>query len=443
MSRLPVVAVVGRPNIGKSTLVNRILRRRAAVVDEQPGVTRDRREFIAEWAGRTFLLIDTGGWEARPGEELTAGIREQAEAAMSAADVVVFVADARSAITDDDQGVARLLQRSTVPWIFAANKVDGPNQELDLEHLWGLGLGAPTPISALHGRGVGDFLDALVAKLPEASGEVEEETYPSLAIVGRPNVGKSTLLNKLLGTDRVIVTPQAGTTRDPIEEMVEIDGDRYRLIDTAGIRRRVKIKDDVEYYSVLRAHEVVTQADVVLLLIDALEGATHQEQRLAEEIASAGAAIVVLLNKWDAVDPEQREITEDSVADRLAFIGWAPVLRISALTGARTHRLGKAITTVIENRRRRVPTPDLNRKLRTWQDAHPPPVRKGRRARIVFAVQAATEPPTIVLFTRGGELGDDYLRYLENRLREEYDFMGTPIAFVSRSHARRSSGAVA
>ncbi|HSF84612.1 MAG TPA: ribosome biogenesis GTPase Der [Acidimicrobiia bacterium] len=438
MSTLPVVAVLGRPNVGKSTLVNRILRKRAAVVDEQAGVTRDRREFVAEWNGREFLIVDTGGWELNPDEELTAGIRGQAESAVSAADVVIFVADATTSLTDDDQGVARLLLRSGIPHVFVANKVDSPRQEEDLAHLWALGLGAPLPVSAQHGRGTGDFLDALVDMLPEDAGRELDETIASLAIIGRPNVGKSTLLNKLAGEERVLVSEVPGTTRDPINLVVELDGEPFELIDTAGIKRRTKIKDDVDYYAVMRARDVLKQSDVALLVIDGQRGVTHQEQRLAEEIVNAGVGLIVLLNKWDDVDEESRLKTEDGVADRLAFVSWAPVLRLSAKTGSRLHRLPKAVRAVLETRRHRIPTPELNRLIREWQEAHPPPMRRGKRPRIIYAVQAATEPPTIVLFVRGGDLGPDYVRFLENRIRGEYDFLGTPLRiYTRRRHNRR------
>ena len=432
MSGVPVVAILGRPNVGKSTLVNRIVRRRATVVDEQPGVTRDRREIAAEWNGRRFLIVDTGGWVLNPAETLAMDVRGQAEAAVAGADVVVFVADATSAVTDDDQGVARLLLRSGVPFLFAANKVDGPRQEESLDHLWALGLGEPLPVSALHGRGTGDFLDVLVEALPKNGTGDERDTIASLAIIGRPNVGKSTLLNKLAGEDRVLVSEVPGTTRDPINLVVELDGEPFEVIDTAGIKRRPRMKEDVEVYSVMRARTALEHADVALLVVDGLEGATQQEQRLAEEIAAAGAGLVVVLNKWDAVDTEARLHAEDSVADRLAFVGWAPVLRMSARTGARIHRLPPAVRQVLENRRRRIPTPELNRLVRAWQEGHPPPARKGKRARIIFAVQAEVDPPTIVLFVRGGDLAPDYLRFLENRIRQEYDFMGTPIRLRTR-----------
>ena len=439
MSRLPVVAVLGRPNVGKSTLVNRILQRKAAVVDEQPGVTRDRREFTAEWQGNRFLLIDTGGWESNPDEELTMNIREQAEAAVGGADIVIFVADATSSLVDDDQGVARLLLRSGVPFLFVANKVDGPRQEDELDHLWTLGLGAPIPISAQHGRGTGDFLDALVDMLPVFDEDFEESPrLARLAIIGRPNVGKSTLLNQLAGDERVLVSDVPGTTRDPINMVIELDGEPFEIIDTAGIKRRTKIKDDVEFYAVLRAREVLKGADVALLVVDGTKGATHQEQRLAEEIRDSGAGLIVLLNKWDIISEDERLATEDSVADRLGFVAWAPVLRMAAKTGSRLHRLPGAIRAVLENRRQRIPTAELNRLIRQWQEGHPPPVKKGKRPRIIYATQISTDPPSIVLFVRGGDVGADYLRYLENRLREEYDFMGTPLQLAARRRQNRA-----
>ncbi len=438
MSSLPVVAVVGRPNVGKSTLVNRILRRRAAVVEEKPGVTRDRREFRADWAGRAFLLVDTGGW-AVGDEELTSGIRIQAEAALSAADVVIFVADATTDFTDDDVAVARLVQQSGVPALLVANKADSPKVDIDLGHLYTLGLGDPHPVSALHGRNTGDLLDDIVALLPECEEPDDEEPgIATLAILGRPNVGKSTLLNRLLGEERVLVSPVPGTTRDPIDAVIDLDGEPFRIWDTAGIRRAAKVDEATEYYSVMRAREALAEADVALLVIDATQGVTHQEQRLAEEIVAAGAGLIVMLNKWDVAEPEEKDWTEDGAGDRLGFVGWAPVLRISAQTGARLKRLAPAVRHVLDTRRTRIQTPELNRRIRAWQEAHPPPVRRGRRARIMYATQAGTEPPTIILFTRGGELGPDYLRFVENRLRDTYEFSGTPIRLRARARKRAS-----
>jgi len=435
MSRMPVVAVVGRPNVGKSTLVNRILRRRAAVVEEKPGVTRDRKTFEAEWSGRRFLLVDTGGW-AVGDEELTTGIRQQAEAALSAADLVVFVTDATTVPSEDDEAVARLVQESGIPHLLVANKIDGRKQEADAADLWSLGLGEPLPVSALHGRNTGDLLDSLIGMLPDLGEAEAEPEMATLAILGRPNVGKSTLLNRLLGEERVLVSPVPGTTRDAIDAVVELDGTPFRVYDTAGIRRAAKVSDSTEFYSVLRAREALREADVALLVIDGTEGVTHQEQRLAQEIEESGTGIVVLLNKWDITDDVDKAVTEDGVADRLAFIGWAPVLRIAAMTGSRLKRLGPAVHHVLETRRTRIPTPELNRQIRAWQEAHPPPTRKGRRARVMYAVQAGTAPPTIVLFVRGGNLGPDYLRFLENRIRGVYEFTGSPIRLVTRRRHR-------
>ncbi|MBI5158029.1 MAG: ribosome biogenesis GTPase Der [Acidimicrobiia bacterium] len=436
MSRLPVVAVVGRPNVGKSTLVNRVLKRGAAVVGAKPGVTRDRREFEADWAGRAFLIVDTGGWDTA-GDALTVDVRHQAEAAVAGADVVVVVTDATTPVSDEDMAVARIVQRSGTPFLLVANKADGATVDRDIGHLWVLGLGEPHPVSALHGRNVGDLLDAIVARLPaETTGHVAPD-IPTLAIVGRPNVGKSTLLNRLAGEHRVLVSPEPGTTRDPIDTIIELDGTTYRVIDTAGIRRAPRIDTRTESLAVDQAREVLDAADVVLLIIDGTQGVTHHEQRLTEQIVEAGAGLIVLLNKWDATDEEQKERTVSDVGDRLAFVSWAPVLRISALTGARMQRLGLAISEVLAARRQRIPTPELNRQIIQWQEAHPPPTRGGRRGRILYTVQVDVDPPTIILFVRGGAVGSDYLRFLEGRLREHYEFTGTPIRLIARRRQTR------
>jgi len=433
MSRLPIVAVVGRPNVGKSTFINRVLNRRAAVVEEKPGVTRDRREFHADWTGYDFILVDTGGWQSR-GDELAHSISEQAEAAVDSADVVAFVVDGTASPSDDDEAVARIVQRSQVPHLLVANKIDGPRAEADLDRLWSLGLGEPHPVSALHGRNIGDLLDEIVALFdePADADEADASDLPTLSIIGRPNVGKSTLLNTLLRDERVLVSPVPGTTRDPIDAVVDLDGLRLKIYDTAGIRRRSRVDEDTEYYSVLRAREAIDASDVVLFVVDATEGVTHQEQRLAEQVSEAGAGVIVLLNKWDAADQVDKEWVEDGVGDRLAFISWAPVLRLSARTGSRVHRLRPAIEAVLDARRTRIPTPELNRIITRLQEATPPPVRKGRRPRILYAVQAGTEPPLIVLFVRGGQIAPDYLRFIENRLRQEYEFLGSPIRLVAR-----------
>lgn len=371
------------------------------------------------------------------GDELATDISGQAEAALASADVVLFVLDASTSIADDDLGVAALLRSTPDRVVVVANKVDDAARELDIAELWSLGLGEPIPISALHGRGTGDLLDRLVERLPALDRVPETDPLPRLAIVGRPNVGKSTLLNQLLKDERVLVSPVPGTTRDPIDAVVALGGVQYNIVDTAGIRRAPKVKEDTEFYSVLRAREALAAADVALLLIDSVEGVTQQDQRIAEEAADGGAGLIVMLNKWDIADLEQREATEAAVARRLGFISWAPVLRISAKTGARLHRLDKTLELVIHNRSRRIQTPRLNRLVREWHAAHPPPVRKGRRPHIVYAVQAGVEPPTIVVFVGGGVLGEDYLRFLENRIRGVEDFIGTPVKVVARRRGRK------
>ena len=437
----PVVALVGRPNVGKSTLVNRIVGGRAAVTEEMPGVTRDRRRFDAEWNGRRFAVMDTGGWRpAGKGERghLESDIREQAEAAIAEAELVILVVDAQGAITTEDAAVAALLRPVRGRVLVAANKSDNEETAVGAGVFHGLGLGEPFPVSAIHGAGVADLLDEAVSRMGEAAPPTERrrEEPPQVAIIGRPNVGKSTLFNRLVGSPRVLVSPVPGTTRDPIDVTVEMDGSPYRLIDTAGMRRRPKIAEDVEFFSVLRARETLRRADAALLLIDAREGVTQQDQRIAREAASSGAGLVVVLNKWDGIDAEQRERTTGEVGKRLAFAGWAPVIRISALTGARMKRLAPALETVLESRTRRIPTALLNRLTADWTAAHPPPVRKGRRPRIMYAVQSQTGPPAFVFFVRGGSVDDTYLRFLEGRLRGACDFTGSPL----RLAVRRGSG---
>ena len=439
MGRMPIVAVVGRPNVGKSTLVNRILSQRAAVVDAEPGVTRDRREFEADWAGRSFLLVDTGGWLVMPADRLAADIGAQAGAAAMAADLVLFVVDATVGVTEDDAGVVDLLRSAPCEVLVVANKVDGESQDHLVADLWSLGLGAPMGVSALHGRGAGDLLDRVVASFGESEAVPSETTLPRLALVGRPNVGKSTLLNRLVGSERVLVSAEPGTTRDPIDAVVTLDGLALRVVDTAGITRPSRIERGADYYSVIRAKQALERSDVAVLLIDGPQGVTQQDQRIAEEAAASGVGLVVLLNKWDITGTEQKEATMRGVGDRLHFVSWAPVLRGSALTGARLHRLPQLIALVLENRKWRISTGPLNRLIRGWTDAHPPPVRKGRRPRILYAVQAGTEPPTIVLFVGGGELGPDYLRFVENRLRGMFPLEGTPLRLVTRQRAKRTA----
>ncbi len=437
---MPRIAVVGRPNVGKSSLVNRILGQRAAIVEERPGVTRDRRELVAEWNGRAFVLIDTGGW-LRPGEAgltaeppaLAAKVTAQAEAAMRDADLVLLVVDVTTGITEEDARVARVLQRGEVPVMVVVNKVDGGQREADTHQFLRLGLGEPWGVSAIHGRLSGELLDAIVAALPEASDEEvpahdtsERDGIFSVAIVGRPNVGKSTLFNRLVGEERSVVHDLPGTTRDAIDTVVESEDGPLRFVDTAGLRRKSQIDEPSEYYSLVRALEAIDRADAALLLIDASEGVTNQDQRLAERVDAAGSAVVLVLNKWDQLDAEQRAHVRQQVAEKLGFLSYAPVLPISALTGRQVHHLLPALRDAETAYHSRVPTAALNRVLRDAQAAHPPPIVKKHRPRVLYATQGATDPPTFTLFTTRA-LPPQYLRYLERKLRESFDLGPTPI----------------
>ena len=415
------MAIVGRPNVGKSTLLNRIVGRREAIVEERPGVTRDRKEVTASWSGKEFTLVDTGGWQASGGA-LDSMVSRQSEQAIAEADVVLLVVDATVGLTDDDDRVAALLRGRDESVLVVANKVDDASHESIIWELLGLGLGEPFPVSALHGRGTGDLLDRLIDLLPdphdngEATGEADPpgERIIGVSLVGRPNVGKSTLFNRLTGEDRSVVHDQPGTTRDAIDTVVDTDHGPVRFIDTAGMRRKARIDEGTEYYSLVRALRAVDGADVSLLIIDATEGVTHQDQRLAERVDAAGCPIVVLLNKWDLCDAEQREAAVEQVGDRLHFIGGAPVLRISALTGRNVDRLWPALAESVEEYRTRVPTRRVNEVVRAAQAAHPAP----GGVRILYATQGATDPPTFTLFSNR-EVPRTWLRYLERRLRED------------------------
>jgi GTPase len=443
---LPVVAIVGRPNVGKSTLVNRIIGRRAAIVEERPGVTRDRKEFIGEWNGRAFRVIDTGGWLSAgeaglTGEEpeLAAKVSAQAEAAMKEADVVLLLVDVTTGITEEDAQVARVLQRGTAHSLVVVNKVDDERRESDAWEFARLGLGDPIPVSAVHGRLSGELLDAVVDALPDEpervpSADADNDGIFSVAIVGRPNVGKSTLFNRLVGEERSVVHDLPGTTRDAIDTIVETEDGPLRFVDTAGLRRKSRIDEPTEYFSLVRALEAIDRADAALLLIDASEGVTHQDQRLAERVDAAGTAIVIVLNKWDLVATEDREDIRRQVADKLGFLTYAPAMPISALTGRRTHQLMPALRLAEEAYHQRVPTAALNRVLRDAQAAHPAPVVKRHRPRILYATQGATDPPTFTLFATHS-VSPQYLRYLERKLREAFDFGPTPIKLRVRRRA--------
>ena len=454
-SRLPVVAVVGRPNVGKSTLVNRIVGRREAIVEERPGVTRDRKVLDAEWVGRAFSVVDTGGW-IRTDEPLARQVSLQAERAIDEADLVVMVVDGEVGPTEQDALVAALLRRSPKPVLLAVNKVDDANRESDAWDFTRLGLGDPVPVSALHGRGSGDLLDLIVEQLPaEPEDALEAGEQPesqgdgafgddglgtpekpfSVAIVGRPNVGKSTLFNRLVGEERAVVHDAPGTTRDTIDTVVETEDGWLRFVDTAGMRRKSRIDEGTEYYSLVRALQAIDRSDAALLVIDATEGVTHQDQRLAERIDASGCATVVVLNKWDILNPDHRDDLLAEVADRLAFLSYAPVLKTSALTGRNVTRLLPALFQARHEYHRRVPTRALNEVLQAAQQAHPPPAERGHRPRILYATQGATDPPTFTLFTTR-ELPPGYLRYLERKIREAFSIGPTPIKLRVR---RRST----
>jgi len=428
----PLVAVVGRPNVGKSTLVNRVVGRREAIVEEKPGVTRDRKMLDAEWSGREFTIVDTGGW-LTGGDQLDRQVSGQSERAMRDADVILFVVDTAVGITDDDAQVASMVRRVARPVLVVANKVDGGSRDADAWAFARLGLGDPHPVSAIHGRGTGDLLDAVVALFPEEprpEGLDAAPDVPAVAIVGRPNVGKSTLFNRLIGDERSVVHDMPGTTRDSIDTVVSTPEGEIRFVDTAGMRRRTKEAEGAEYYSLVRALQALDRAQCALLVIDASDGITRQDQRLAERVDAAGGPVVLLLNKWDMLDAEGRAAVTLDVEDRLGFLGYAPVLKISARTGLGVHKLLPALHEAMTASRKRVPTGELNRLLASAQAAHPSP-----GGRVLYATQGATDPPTFTLFATKA-VPAPYLRYLERKLREHFEFGPTPLVFRVR---RRSS----
>jgi GTP-binding protein len=436
---LPVVAVVGRPNVGKSTLVNRILGRRQAVVADVPGVTRDRVAYDALWSGRRFTIVDTGGW-APDARDRAAAIAAQAEAAVQLADVVLFVVDAAVGATDDDEAAVRMLRRGGKPVLLVANKVDNARLEAEAASLWSLGLGEPHPVSALHGRGSGDLLDAVLDVLPVPA--PAEEPRPAgprrVALVGRPNVGKSSLLNRLAGEERAVVDPVAGTTVDPVDSLVEIGGETWLLVDTAGLRKRVGHASGTEYYASLRTAAAIEAAEVAIVLLDASEPISEQDQRILSMVTEAGRALVLAFNKWDLVDDDRRYRLGKEVERELRRIPWALRVNVSALTGRAVDKLAPALRTALLNWERRVPTGQLNQWLTALVQATPHPVRGGRAPRVLFATQAGVCPPRFVLFTTGA-LDPGYVRFVERRLREEFDFAGTPLSISVRPRKKQGS----
>ena len=422
---LPTVAVIGRPNVGKSTLVNRMIGRREAIVEDTPGVTRDRVKYEAEWNGRRFFLIDTGGWEVKPegiSEKITAG----AEAAIAEADLVMFVIDAQVGALDEDESLVNLLRKSGKKVLLVANKIDNAEDESDGYALWNLGLGEPRFVSALHGRGSGDLLDLLIQQMPEVGTQQVDDGFRRVALVGRPNVGKSSLLNILAGSARSLVDDAEGTTRDAVDELIEFGGSTWRFIDTAGIRRRAHQASGTDYYASLRTQIALERAEVALVIFDASQILTEQDIRIVSMADEAGKAIVVVMNKWDLVDEERQLVLDKEIERQLERYPWAQRVNLSAKTGWHRDRLAPALRTALTSWEKRIPTAKLNAFLGELVGANPPPVRSGKQPKIKFATQAGTCPPKFVIFATGF-LENAYRRFIERRLREDFGFIGTPV----------------
>ena len=435
---MPVLAVVGRPNVGKSTLVNRILGRREAVVEDRPGVTRDRVAYDATWNGRAFTVVDTGGWEP-DAKGMAARIAQQAEVAIDAADVVLLVVDARVGPTETEEAVVKVLRRSKKPVILAANMVDDMRFEADANNLWGLGLGEPHPVSALHGRGSGDLLDAIVNALPdppEVSFDYPDDGPRRVALLGKPNVGKSSLLNRLAGTDRVVVDSVAGTTVDPVDEDIELGGVTWTFVDTAGIRKRAKEASGHEFFATLRTQSALDKAEVAVVLIEVNEPIAEQDIRIMQMVVDSGRAMIIGYNKWDLLDEDRRYYLDREIERDLVQFQWVPRVNISAKTGRHMERLVPALETALNSWDTRVPTGRLNAFLGEVVASHPHPVRGGKQPRILFATQASTRPPRFVVFA-SGFLEAGYRRFLERRLREEFGFEGSPIEVSVRVREKR------
>lgn len=434
---LPVLAIVGRPNVGKSALVNRILGRREAVVEDKPGVTRDRVSYKAEWAGRKFTLVDTGGWEPNA-RGIDKSVAEQAEIAIELADAVLFVVDATVGATSTDERVVKLLRASGKPVVLAGNKIDDVYQQPEIASLWSLGLGEPMPVSALHGRGVADMLDAALAVLPKVSGvaQVEVGGPRRVALIGRPNVGKSSLLNKAVGSERAVVNELAGTTRDPIDEQVTIAGQVWRFVDTAGIRRKKHLAQGADFYASLRTLAALERAEVAVVLFDVTQPISEADIRIVDMALESGRALVLAFNKWDELDDERRRYLEREIETQLAHVAWAPRVNISAKTGRHIEKLVPALEVAIDSWDTRIQTGKFNAFLQELSMEFPHPVRGGKQPRILFATQAAVRPPKFVLFTTGF-LDEGYRRFIQRRLRETYGFEGSPIEIGMRVREKR------
>ncbi|WAL41147.1 ribosome biogenesis GTPase Der [Brevibacterium sp. BRM-1] len=434
----PVLAVVGRPNVGKSTLINRILGRREAVVEDVPGVTRDRVSYPAEWNGRPFTLVDTGGWDIDV-RGMASRIADQAEIAVDMADAVIFVVDARTGVTSTDEHVVRMLRRAARPVVLAVNKVDDERGELQAAEFWSLGLGEPHTVSAMHGRGVADLLDTVLEVLPEVSAvdqKLEVGGPRRVALLGRPNVGKSSLLNRLVGSERVLVDNVAGTTRDPVDELVELGGRQWRFVDTAGIRKRARQASGADFYAALRTQTALERAEVAVILLEADQVISEQDVRIVKTAVEAGRAIVFAFNKWDLIDEERRHQLEGEIQRDLAHVAWAPRVNLSAKTGRHADKLVPAMERALESWDTRIPTGRLNAFLGELVAANPHPLRGGKQPRILFGTQASNRPPRFVLFTTGF-LDPGYRRFIARRLRETFGFEGTPIDISMRIREKR------
>lgn len=431
----PVVAIVGRPNVGKSTIFNRIIGDRLAIVEDKPGVTRDRIYGSGEWGGKPFNIIDTGGIEIDGVDEILRSIRMQAELAIEEADVIVFMCDAKSGVVQADEEVAQILYRSGKPVIVAVNKVDNLNRMDDIYEFYSFGFGDPIAISGSHGTGIGDLLDAVIENLPEPKDDEYDEDVIKVALIGRPNVGKSSLVNAILGEERVIVSSIAGTTRDAVDTPFEKDGQKYVIIDTAGMRKRGKVYETTEKYSVMRSLKAIERADVVLVVINGEEGIIEQDKHIAGYAHEAGKATLFVVNKWDAVEKDDRTMQEfeQSIRDHFLFMSYAPIVFLSAKTKQRLHKLIPVIQHVAEQHSKRISTHLLNDVVSDAVAYNPPPTDKGRRLRINYVTQVSVKPPTLVIFVNDPELMHfSYERYLENRIRASFDFEGTPIRLFTR-----------